>query len=134
LLHSAHFTDANTGSIAGEMYDGEARFFFALHTRDGGRTWSLFRIPSRATHSSQFLDPARGWTSSFAPRAGGEEAAVYDTTMLRTDNGGLSWRKDIIARGLRIHSVFFLSPTKGWAVGDRGMILSYEEKEKPKAN
>jgi hypothetical protein len=26
--------------------------------------------------------------------------------------------------------VFFLSPNKGWAVGDRGMILSYEEKSK----
>ena len=91
-LHSAHFTDANTGSITGEMYDGERRYFFALHTRDGGRTWSLFRIPSRATHSSQFLDPARGWTAAFLPRASGDEAEVYDTPMLRTDNGGLSWR------------------------------------------
>jgi photosystem II stability/assembly factor-like uncharacterized protein len=131
-LDSAHFTDANTGSITGEMYDGERRYFFALHTRDGGRSWSLFRIPSRATHNSQFLDPARGWTAAFLPRASGEETAVYDTTMLRTDNGGLSWRIDFIARGRRIRGAFFLSPTKGWAVGDRGMILSYEEK--PKAN
>jgi photosystem II stability/assembly factor-like uncharacterized protein len=52
--------------------------------------------------------------------------------MLRTDNGGLSWRVDFVARGRRIRGVFFLSPTKGWAVGDRGMILCYEEK--PKAN
>lgn len=131
-LISAHFTDANTGSITGEMYDGERRYFFALHTRDGGRTWSLFRIPSRATHNSQFLDPARGWTAAFLPRASGEEAAVYDTPMLRTDNGGLSWRVDFVARGRRIRAVFFLSPAKGWAVGDGGMILCYEEK--PKAN
>jgi photosystem II stability/assembly factor-like uncharacterized protein len=130
LLLSAHFTDANTGSITGEMYDGESRFFFALHTRDGGQTWSLFRIPSRATHNSQFLDPARGWTAAFVPRASGDEAAVYDTTLLRTDNGGLSWRIDFTARGRRIRGMFFLSPTKGWAVGDKGMILSYEEKEK----
>jgi photosystem II stability/assembly factor-like uncharacterized protein len=133
-LHSAHFTDANTGSITGEMYDGESRFFFALHTRDGGQTWNLFRIPSHATHNTQFIDPARGWTAAFAPRASGEEAAVYDTILMRTDNGGLSWRKDFSARGLRIRGVFFLSPTKGWAVGDRGMILSYEEKEKSKVN
>jgi photosystem II stability/assembly factor-like uncharacterized protein len=129
-LHSAHFTDAKTGSITGEMYDGESRFFFALHTRDGGLSWSLFRIPSRFTHNSQFLDPARGWTAAFAPRAGGDEAAVCDTTLLRTDNGGLSWRIDFIARGRRIRGIFFLSPTKGWAVGDRGMILAYEEKSK----
>ncbi len=133
-LHSAHFTDANTGSITGEMRDGEGRFFFALHTRDGGKTWNLFRIPSHATHNTQFLDPARGWTAAFAPRASGDEAAVYDTILMRTDNGGLSWRKDFSARGLRIRGVFFLSPTKGWAVGDRGMILSYEEKEKSKVN
>jgi photosystem II stability/assembly factor-like uncharacterized protein len=129
-LNSAHFTDANTGSITGEMYEGERRYFFALHTRDGGRTWSLFRIPSRATHSSHFLDPARGWTAAFLPRASGEESEVYDTPMLRTDNGGLSWRVDFVARGRRIRGVFFLSPTKGWAVGDRGMILCYEEKSK----
>jgi len=127
-LNSAHFADANTGSITGDMDDGDRRYFFALHTRDGGRTWSLFRIPSRATHSSQFLDPARGWTAAFIPRASGDEAEVYDTPMLRTDNGGLSWRVDFVARGRRIRGVFFLSPTKGWAVGDRGMILCYEEK------
>lgn len=133
-LHSTHFTDANSGSITGEMRDGESRFFFALHTRDSGRTWVLFRIPSHATHNTQFLDPARGWTTAFAPRSSGDEAAVYDTILMRTDNGGLSWRKDVTARGLRIRGLFFLSPTKGWAVGDRGMILSYEEKEKPKVN
>jgi photosystem II stability/assembly factor-like uncharacterized protein len=133
-LLSAHFTDANTGSITGEMYDGERRYFFALHTRDGGRTWSLFRIPSGATHNSQFLDPARGWTAAFLPRASGDEATVYDTTLLRTDNGGLSWRVDLVARRRRIRGVFFLSPTKGWAVGDRGMVICYEEKEKSKAN
>jgi photosystem II stability/assembly factor-like uncharacterized protein len=131
-LQSVNFTDANTGSITGEMYDGESRFFFALHTRDGGATWSLFRIQSRSTHNSQFLDPARGWTAAFAQRANEGAAAPYDTIMLRTDSGGLSWRVDLIARGRRIRRIFFLSPTKGWAVGERGMILSYEEK--PKAN
>jgi len=130
LLHSIRFTDANTGSVTGEMYDGEGRFFFALHTNNGGKTWDQFRTPSRATHSTQFLDPANGWTAAFAPREGGAEAVVYDTTLMRTDNGGKSWRNDFIARGRRIRGVFFLSPTKGWAVGDRGMILCYEEKSK----
>jgi photosystem II stability/assembly factor-like uncharacterized protein len=130
LLHSIRFSDANTGSATGEMYDGEGRFFFALHTRDGGKTWEQFRTPSRATHSTQFLDQTTGWTAAFAPREGGAEAVVYDTTLMRTDNGGMSWRNDFVARGRRIRGVFFLSPTKGWAVGDRGMILRYEEKSK----
>jgi photosystem II stability/assembly factor-like uncharacterized protein len=130
LLHSVRFTDADTGSVTGEMYDGEGRFFFALHTRDGGKTWEQYRTPSRATHSTQFLDLANGWSAAFAPREGGAEAVVYDTTLMRTDNGGMSWRNDFTARGRRIRGVFFLSPTKGWAVGDRGMILRYEEKSK----
>ncbi|HKQ73828.1 MAG TPA: YCF48-related protein [Blastocatellia bacterium] len=130
MLHSIHFSDSNTGSVTGEMYDGDGRFFFALHTRNGGLTWNQIRTPSRATHNSQFLDPANGWTAAFAPREGGAEAVVYDTTLMRTENGGMSWRNDFIARGRRIRGVFFLSPNKGWAVGDRGMILSYEERSK----
>jgi len=130
LLHSVHFTDTNTGSVTGEMYDGDGRFFFALHTRNSGITWDQFRTPSRATHSTQFLDSANGWTAASAPREGGADAVVYDTTLMRTDNGGKSWRNDFLARGRRIRGVFFLSPTKGWADGDRGMILGYEEKSK----
>ncbi len=130
LLHSVRFTDASTGSVTGEMYDGEGRFFFALHTRDGGKSWEQFRTPSRATHNTQFLDLTNGWTAAFAPREGGADAVVYDTTLMRTDNGGMSWRNDFVARGRRIRGVFFLTPAKGWAVGDRGMILRYEEKSK----
>jgi photosystem II stability/assembly factor-like uncharacterized protein len=130
LLHAVQFTDANNGSVTGEMTDGEGRYFFALHTRNGGKTWEQFRTPSRATHSTQFLDRANGWMAAFAPREGSAEAIVYDTSLLRTDNGGLSWQNDFTAKGSRIRSVFFLSPNKGWAVGDRGMILRYEEKSK----
>ena len=130
LLHSVRFTDSKNGSVSGEMTDGEGRYFFALHTHDGGKTWEQFRTPSRATHSTQFLDPTNGWMAAFAPREGSAEAVVYDTSLMRTDNGGLSWQNDFTAKGSRIRSVFFLSPNKGWAVGDRGMILRYEEKSK----
>jgi photosystem II stability/assembly factor-like uncharacterized protein len=136
-LHSVRFTDVNTGSVTGEMYDGEGRFFFVLHTRDGGKSWEQFRTPSRAVHSTQFLDPLNGWMAAFAPREGAEIATptapasptLFDTTLMRTDNGGQSWQKDLVARGRRIHSLFFLSRSRGWAVGDRGMILRYENKQ-----
>ena len=130
VFHSVKFSDLDTGSVTGEMFDGEGRFFFVLHTKDGGKTWEQFRTPSRATHSTQFLDLTNGWSAASAPREGSADAVVYDTTLMRTDNGGLSWRNDFIAKGRRIRSVFFISPTKGWAVGDRGMILRYEEKSK----
>lgn len=129
-LHTVRFTDENTGTVTGEMKDGESRYFFALHTRDGGKTWEQHRTVSRATLNAQFLDPVNGWMAAFAPREGSAEAVVYDTILMRTDNGGMSWQPDFTAKGSRIRSVFFLSPNKGWAVGDRGMILRYEEKTK----
>ncbi|HKX32038.1 MAG TPA: YCF48-related protein [Blastocatellia bacterium] len=127
-LQSVRFSDLNTGFMTGEMQDGEGRYFFALHTRDGGQTWNQFRTSSRADHNTQFLGPADGWTAAVASRDGETDPAMYDTTLLRTDNGGMSWRKDFIARGRRIHDLFFLNPRRGWAVGDRGLILCYEER------
>jgi photosystem II stability/assembly factor-like uncharacterized protein/cell division septation protein DedD len=129
-LFSVHFTEPNIGTVTGEMFDNDERFFFSLHTRDGGKSWEQYRTPSRAAHSTQFLDPVQGWTAASAPREGGADAVVYDTTLMRTDNGGASWRYDFVARGSRIRGVFFLSANKGWAVGDRGMILRYEDKTK----
>jgi photosystem II stability/assembly factor-like uncharacterized protein len=127
-LHSVRFTDVSNGVITGEMEDGDERFFFTLKTRNGGETWEQSRVPSSGIHSTQFVDAARGWTAASALREGSADAKVYDTILLRTDNGGKSWVTDFVAKGKQIRSVFFISPTRGWAVGDRGMILRYEAK------
>jgi photosystem II stability/assembly factor-like uncharacterized protein len=130
LLHSVRFTDVNTGLVTGEMYDGGERFFFVLHTSDGGKTWKQYRTPSRAAHRTQFLDQSYGWTAAAARREGAAEAVVYDTTLLRTEDGGLSWRADFVAHGGQIRRLFFLSPARGWAVGDHGLILRYEDRSR----
>ncbi len=127
-LHSVRFNDVSNGVITGEMEDGDERFFFTLKTRNGGETWEQARVPSSSIHSTQFVDSTRGWTAASALREGSADAKVYDTILLRTDNGGKSWVTDFVAKGKQIRSVFFLSPTRGWAVGDRGMILRYEAK------
>jgi photosystem II stability/assembly factor-like uncharacterized protein len=127
-LHSVRFSDVNTGTIAGEMYDGDGRFFFVLHTLNGGQTWEEHRTPSRATHSTRFINLSNGWSAASATREGSAETSIYDTTLMRTNDGGKSWQNDFIARGGRIRNLFFLSPTKGWAVGDHGIILCYEQK------
>ncbi|MBO0797347.1 MAG: SPOR domain-containing protein, partial [Blastocatellia bacterium] len=125
-LQSVRFTDVKTGSVTGEVYDGDGRFFFVLQTRDGGQTWEQHRLQSRAAHRSQFIDLATGWSIAAAPRSSGAETIVYDTTLIRTDNGGKSWEDDFVARGGRIRQLFFLSRTRGWAVGDHGLIMSYD--------
>ncbi|MFN7927165.1 MAG: YCF48-related protein [Blastocatellia bacterium] len=125
-LHSVRFTDVSNGVITGEMEDGEDHFFFTLKTRNGGETWEQARVASSGLHSTQFVDSSRGWTAATARRGGTANAKIYDTVLLRTDNGGRSWVTDFIAKGKQIRSVYFLSPTRGWAVGDQGMILRYE--------
>ncbi|MBS1809618.1 MAG: SPOR domain-containing protein [Acidobacteria bacterium] len=127
-LHSVRFTDVTNGVITGEMEDGDEHFFFTLKTRNGGETWEQARVPSNGLHSTQFVDSARGWTAASALREGSAQAKVYDTILLRTDNGGRSWVTDFVAKGKQIRGVYFISPTRGWAVGDQGMILRYDAK------
>ncbi len=125
-LRTVRFADVNTGSVVGEMSDGEAKYLFALQTKDGGRTWEQFQTPGLATAGTYFLSPERGW----AVAATESPADAYDMSLVRTEDGGLTWRKDLTMRGSRIRGVFFLSPGKGWAVGDHGMILRYEDRNK----
>lgn len=129
-IHSVRFTDLKTGTVTGEMNDGEGRYFFVLHTNDGGATWEQFRSPSRATHQTRFLDLSNGWTAAFAQREGSADAVIYDTSLMRTDNGGISWHNDFLAKGRKIRSLYFLSTYRGWAAGDRGLILKYEARSK----
>lgn len=129
MLHAVKFTDVNHGAVTGEIEDGDETFYFTLSTRDGGQTWEQARVPSRSIQSTQFLDAARGWTVANEPRGASEGTTLYDTVLLRTENGGKSWEPDFAAHGSRIRSVFFVSPTQGWAVGDGGLILRYEAKQ-----
>jgi photosystem II stability/assembly factor-like uncharacterized protein len=124
-LQSVRFRDLQTGTLTGEMYDGDTRFFFVLHTRDGGNTWEQYRTPSRAVLSANFPDISHGWIAAVTPREGGKE---LDTTLMRTETSGLTWQNDLVARGRRINNIFFISQTRGWAVGDRGLILRFEKK------
>lgn len=130
LLHTVHFSDANNGDVTGEMDDGEARYFFVLSTKDGGKTWQQQRALSHSTHRTQFVSAAQGWTAAAAPRRDEAGEAIYDTSLMRTENSGATWLTDFTARGNQIRGLFFLSPTKGWAVGERGIILRYDGRRK----
>jgi len=129
LLHTVHFSDASNGQVTGEMNDGEARYFFVLTTKDGGKTWQQQRSLTSSAHRTQFVSAAQGWTSAVVPRRDEEGETVYDTSFMRTENGGASWLTDFTARGNQIRGLFFLSPAKGWAVGDRGIILRYDSRQ-----
>ena len=125
-LRSVRFNDVNNGIVTGEIEEGNENYFITLKTRDGGETWEQIRVPAVGSHHSQFVDAARGWTAATTVRESSAEARIYDTILLRTENGGKSWETDFVARGKQVRSMFFISPNRGWAVGDQGMILRYE--------
>jgi len=47
-------------------------------------------------------------------------------SILKTDNGGLDWRKIPVDGKSNLYSVFFTDGARGWAVGDSGRILKTE--------
>lgn len=123
-LLSVRFTSLSNGVISGEMEDAGEKFAFTLKTSDGGETWEQNRVPSATAQTSHFLDPSRGWSAASVAHTG--TAQENETKLLRTINGGKSWETELVSHGGKIRSIFFLSPTRGWAVGDRGLILSYD--------
>lgn len=122
LLHSVRFTDEKNGLVSGELADGDKRLLFTLRTSDGGRTWEQTLAPDLVADSAYFLTPAQG-------RAAAQSDASV-TILMRTEDGGATWQRELMLRGSRIRSLFFLSPGKGWAVGEHGVILRYEDQRK----
>jgi photosystem II stability/assembly factor-like uncharacterized protein len=50
-------------------------------------------------------------------------AVGQNGTILRTDDGGRSWRQLLSGTGTSLHSIAFSTRLSGWAVGDDGTIL-----------
>jgi photosystem II stability/assembly factor-like uncharacterized protein len=123
-LLSIRFADSKNGWISGEMNADGSKKYFALRTSDGGGTWLLADAPGK---NQWFPDKAVGWTTSLNALSENQNSE-FDAEIMRTDNGGARWLSDVTVRGSRIRHIFFLSPNQGWAVGDNGMILRYEDR------
>ena len=87
-------------------------------TTDGGLTWTLLPgyealMPSPFADLSDldFVDVNTGWA------VGGEGA------ILRTDDAGLTWKRQSAPTTKRLCAVDFLDPLTGWVVGEGGTIL-----------
>ncbi|WP_025690893.1 WD40/YVTN/BNR-like repeat-containing protein [Paenibacillus zanthoxyli] len=84
-------------------------------TRDSGKTWTNISPASAVQFSSNpvygqdifFTDPGNGWIIRQA-------FGMMETTVLRTRDGGKSWKISSVNQGGRISSAYFASPLKGW--------------------
>lgn len=131
-LWDVTFCDPSNGWVVGERGS-------IFRTRDGGATWGrqesgvpavrviapgepprprepipeLETEPDRLALSGvQFTDPERGC-------AIGYYADVGESVILRTTDGGTTWRVERVQPGEYLRALFLLGPDHGWAAGDR---------------
>jgi photosystem II stability/assembly factor-like uncharacterized protein len=103
-LTSVYFTNSSTGWIT--SING-----MILITSNGGANWSIQASGLGVLNSVKFADPNTGWCSG----SGG--------VMFKTTNSGINWYQQYVPVVLNYNSVFPLSATDVWAVGDYETII-----------
>ncbi|MBP9665449.1 MAG: hypothetical protein KBD94_12590 [Pyrinomonadaceae bacterium] len=101
-------------------------------TRDGGRTWQDIRIyrtgefgGSRPEFLSiRFSDKKRGYVIGSVLRENGDDDVVVDSLLMRTEDGGDTWRRIIVPTKTELFHLDFNGSSNGWIVGDNGVILA----------
>jgi photosystem II stability/assembly factor-like uncharacterized protein len=101
-----HFVDADAGWIVASSGS-------ILATSDGGTTWIKQRSGKGAESALadvRFIDQLRGW-------------AVGADLVLRTTDGGSSWKPQAVPVSAIWTRIFFADATHGWIVGERSSVL-----------
>jgi len=102
-LNGLAVLDANTAWLAGH-------YGCVQQTIDAGKTWTTLNDYSEL-HAVTMVTDKVGY-------AGAESGAI-----LRTDDGGRTWRFLTVPRGKSIEAIHFIDADTGWAVGDWGHIV-----------
>ena len=95
-----------------------------LHTTDGGAHWTRQSVQRAARpwwvfYDVQALSVRQAWI-------GGQTDAVgYPSPdgLLRTADGGVTWKRVKAGLGGAVRRVFFSSPGSGWIMGEEGAIM-----------
>lgn len=112
-IFSVGFGDARVGLAAGGDYkDTSMATVNGARTEDGGATWSA--APILPTGYMSVVVPVRGTADAFV--AAGLAGSGYSS------DGGKNWT---ILDRTPVNTVGFASPTVGWAVGPKGLVMKY---------
>ena len=98
-------------------------------TSDGGRTWRetvIFRAGDFRNGTPEFLsirfaDKRRGLVVGSVLNRNGD---VVDSLVMRTDDGGETWRRLIVPSKTELFHVDYNGSSHGWIVGDQGVVLA----------
>lgn len=101
-------------------------------TRDAGKTWQDIRIFRTGDFgggrpeflSIRFSDKNKGYVIGSVLRASGDDEVVVDSLLMRTEDGGDTWRRIIVPSKTELFHLDFNNNSHGWIVGDQGVILS----------
>lgn len=96
-------------------------------TRNNGKTWANISPSSNIQFSTNpiyekdifFTDPNNGWVIRGA-------YGIAETIVLRTHNGGQTWKISSLGDNNPISSIFFISPKRGWLLTSWG-TSNYKE-------
>lgn len=81
-----------------------------LGTRDSGRTWRTSYDGPACVGTFDFVDALHGW-------------AVTQSDLLTTADGGARWTSIPEPAGFNLNTVYFVTPTIGWAITTDGHLL-----------
>lgn len=112
----------------GYLVAGRAMFV----TRDAGRTWKEIRIFRQGDFGSgrpeflsiRFSDKKRGYVVGSVLRRSGEDDIVVDSLLMRSEDGGDTWRRIAVPTKTELFHLDFNGNSHGWIVGDNGVILA----------
>ncbi|MDQ3219648.1 MAG: YCF48-related protein [Acidobacteriota bacterium] len=102
-------------------------------TDDGGVSWretliyrpNDFRNGTPEFLSIRFADKKRGLAIGSVLNKKGD--AVIDSLVMRTQDGGETWRRVFVPSKTELFHVDFNGSSHGWIVGDKGLILATED-------
>ncbi len=105
-FYATHFVDNNVGFLGGTP--------LIMKTEDGGFNWypSAISGPAGTVYDIHFSEG--NTTVGYAVQEGGG--------VLKTTNGGTSWFALDSITNVCLQGVHFITPDKGWIVGDAGFI------------
>ena len=104
-LSAVYFSDDKTVHVSG--------YGIILRSDDAGLSWTISETTGDFYRSIHFPTSSTGYI------------AGYSGSILKTTNGGISWKKlidgdKVTVKNTPFRSVFFVNTEKGYLVGDRG--------------